>query len=110
MNILGRLQKVGRALMMPVAVLPAAALLLRFGQPDLLDIPAVAQAGGAIFDNLPLLFAVGVGIGLAGDAGTAGLAALVAYVVMTKTATTLNETINMGVLAGIIAGALASWM
>ncbi|MGE5577272.1 MAG: PTS N-acetylglucosamine transporter subunit IIBC, partial [Syntrophothermus sp.] len=53
-NFLGSLQKIGRALMTPVAVLPAAALLLRFGQPDLLNIPAIAKAGGAIFDNLPL--------------------------------------------------------
>lgn len=108
MNLLGSLQKVGKALMLPVAVLPTAALLLRFGQPDLLDIPAIAEAGGAIFGNLPLLFAVGVGVGLAGDAGVAGLSALVAYVVLTKTAVTLNEEINMGVLAGIIAGAMAA--
>lgn len=109
MNLFGALQKIGKALMTPVAVLPAAALLLRFGQPDLLNIPAVAQAGGAIFDNLPLLFAIGVGVGLAGDAGVAGLSSMVAYVVLTKTAVTLNKDIDMGVLAGIIAGGLAAW-
>lgn len=108
MAILASLQKVGKALMTPVAVLPAAALLLRFGQPDLLNIPAMSQAGDAIFANLPLLFAVGVAIGLAGEAGVAGLAGVVGYFVMTKTAVAINAEINMGVLAGIIAGAVAA--
>lgn len=110
MNILGSLQKVGKALMTPVAVLPAAALLLRFGQPDLLNIPVISAAGDAIFGNLALLFAIGVAIGLASDAGVAGLSGVVAYFVMTKTATAINKDINMGVLAGIMAGALAAEM
>lgn len=59
------LQQLGRALMTPVAVLPAAGLLLRFGDKDLLNIPIIKDAGGVVFDNLPLIFAVGVAIGLA---------------------------------------------
>ena len=51
--------------MLPIAVLPVAALLLRLGQPDLLDVPAIAAAGDAIFSNLGLLFAIGVAVGLA---------------------------------------------
>ena len=70
---LGALQSVGRSLMLPIAVLPAAALLLRLGQPDLLDIPWLAAAGQAIFDNLPALFAIGIAVGLTGGAGAAGL-------------------------------------
>lgn len=58
MNILGFFQRLGRALQLPIAVLPVAALLLRFGQPDLLNVPFIAQAGGAIFDNLALIFAI----------------------------------------------------
>ncbi|MBD4899321.1 PTS transporter subunit EIIC, partial [Xanthomonas citri pv. citri] len=54
------LQQLGRALMTPVAVLPAAGLLLRFGDKDLLNIPIIKDAGGVVFDNLPLIFAVGV--------------------------------------------------
>jgi PTS system N-acetylglucosamine-specific IIC component len=104
---LGYLQRIGKAFMMPVAVLPAAGLLLRFGQDDLLGIKWMAAAGDALFANLPLLFAIGVAIGLAGEAGVAALAALVAHAVMTKTATTIDPKINMGVLAGIIAGVLA---
>ncbi len=108
-GFLGPLQKVGKALMTPVAVLPAAGLLLRFGQPDLLNIKWLADAGGALFDNLPLLFAIGVAIGLASEAGVAGLSGMVAYFVMTKVAVDFNKDINMGVLAGIIAGSLAGW-
>jgi N-acetylglucosamine PTS system EIICBA or EIICB component len=108
MNFFGYLQKLGKAMMTPVAVLPAAGILLRLGQEDLLNIKAIATAGDAIFSNLPLLFAIGVAIGLASDAGVAGLSAMVAFFVMTKTATVINADINMGVLAGIISGAMAA--
>ncbi|HCF84694.1 MAG TPA: PTS sugar transporter, partial [Ktedonobacter sp.] len=53
--MLGALQSVGRSLMLPIAVLPAAALLLRFGQPELLNLPWMANAGSAIFNNLPII-------------------------------------------------------
>jgi PTS system N-acetylglucosamine-specific IIC component len=84
------LQQLGRALMLPIAVLPIAGLLLRLGQPDVLDWPTMAAAGDAIFSNLGLLFAVGVAVGLARENhGAAGLAALVCFVVTTKGAETL---------------------
>jgi PTS system N-acetylglucosamine-specific IIC component len=79
------IQKLGRSLMLPIAVLPVAGLLLRLGQPDLLDMPYVAGAGNAVFANLGLLFAIGVAVGLArGNNGAAGLAAVVAYLVTTE--------------------------
>ncbi|MBS0373917.1 MAG: PTS transporter subunit EIIC [Proteobacteria bacterium] len=82
---LARMQALGRALMLPIAVLPIAGLLLRLGQPDLLDSTMVAAAGDAVFRNLGLLFAVGVAVGLARENhGAAGLAALVCYLVATK--------------------------
>jgi PTS system N-acetylglucosamine-specific IIC component len=85
-----RLQPLGRALMLPIAVLPIAALLLRLGQSDMLDIPFVAAAGNAIFSNLGLLFAAGVAVGLARENhGAAALAGVVAYVVATEGAKTL---------------------
>lgn len=108
--MLAQLQKVGKGLMMPVAVLPAAGLLLRLGQPDVLDWPWMAQAGDAIFSNLPLLFAVGLAVSLAKDSGVAGLSGVVSYFVITKVAVTINDEINMGVLAGIIGGILAANM
>src|ERR1700709_1319990 len=70
-----QLQRLGKSLMLPIAVLPAAGILLRLGQDDLLGkikapvigpfFQAMSAAGGALFDNLPLLFAVGVAIGFA---------------------------------------------
>ena len=94
------LQPLGRALMLPIAVLPVAALLLRIGQDDLLGQAALAgmsggvtllvahvfaAAGGAIFGNLGLIFAIGVAVGLARENnGAAGLAGVVAYLVATK--------------------------
>ncbi len=85
-----RLQPLGRALMLPIAVLPIAALLLRIGQADMFDLPFVAAAGNAIFSNLGLLFAAGVAVGLARENhGAAGLAGVVMYMVATEGAKTL---------------------
>ncbi|AIW18089.1 N-acetylglucosamine-specific PTS transporter subunit IIBC [Vibrio coralliilyticus] len=108
MNILGYAQKLGKALMLPIATLPVAALLLRLGQPDLLDIAFMAQAGNAIFSNLPLLFGLGIAIGLSKDgSGAAGLAGAVAYFVLTATATTIDASVNMSFFGGIFAGIIA---
>jgi len=79
---LSSLQPLGRALMLPIAVLPVAGLLLRLGQPDLLDIAFISAAGQAVFANLGLLFAVGVAVGLARDNnGAAGLAGVVCFLI-----------------------------
>jgi len=87
---LAGLQSIGRALMLPIAVLPVAGLLLRLGQPDLLDMAAMAAAGDAIFSNLGLLFAIGIAVGLARENhGAAGLASVVGYLVATKGAEVL---------------------
>lgn len=88
--IVEKLQPLGRALMLPIAVLPVAALLLRLGQPDLLDIPFMAAAGDAIFAHLGLLFAIGVAVGLARENhGAAGLAGAVCFLVLTEGAKAL---------------------
>lgn len=126
-----RLQPLGRALMLPIAVLPIAALLLRFGQADLFDIPFIAASGNAIFSNLGLLFAAGVAVGLARENhGAAALAGVVAYVVATEGAKVLLQlspdvvhasdleqaawrakeiaklSVPAGILSGIVAGLL----
>jgi PTS system N-acetylglucosamine-specific IIC component len=108
------LQQLGRALMLPIAVLPIAGLLLRLGQPDLLNWAAMAAAGDAIFSNLGLLFAVGVGVGLARENhGAAGLAAVVGYLVTIRAVETMLHaapgslaklSIPVGLLSGVIAG------
>ena len=130
---LASVQKFGRSLMLPIASLPVAALLLRLGQPDLLgkdglgwDKPAavIGAAGGAIFDNLPIIFALGVAIGMAKKAdGSTALAAIVGYLVfdgvyqvmvpMVMTVDEANQSAvakGYGVLGGIIIGLTAAWL
>jgi PTS system N-acetylglucosamine-specific IIC component len=102
--------------MLPIAVMPAAALLLRLGQPDLLDLPWMAAAGDAVFSNLAMIFAVGIAFGLAGGEGAAALAGLVGYLVFQGVFEALipqadgepDPNVNMGVLSGIIVGLVAA--
>ena len=127
---LAQAQRVGRSLMLPIAALPAAALLLRLGQADLLgkiswlqDVAAViGAAGGALFANLPLLFAVGVAVGYAKKAdGSTALAAVVGYLVFKAVTDAMSpivlgepaegaeqELINYSVLGGIVIGITAA--
>ncbi len=122
-RVLKPLQSIGRSLMLPIAVLPAAALLLRFGQPDLLNIPLLANAGNAIFNNLPMIFAVGIAFGLASSEGAAALAGLVGFLVFAYTFSTVYAPAQMAlptanpisivngsidVLAGIMMGLVAA--
>ncbi|MEO5852029.1 MAG: PTS transporter subunit EIIC [Nocardioides sp.] len=124
---LAPLQKFGRSLMLPIAALPVAALLLRLGQPDLLgadgagwdNVAAVlGAAGGAIFANLPLLFAVGIAIGVARKAdGSTALAAVVGYLVFKGVGDAMSplvldgeDLINYGVLGGIVMGLASGWL
>ncbi len=106
-KVFGVLQRIGKALMLPVAILPAAGLLLAFGtafqNPDLVSLlpflendalvlvwQVMTDAGDIVFANLGLLFAVGVAIGLANGDGVAGLAAIVGYLIMNKVISTWN--------------------
>src|SRR5260221_11293216 len=115
-RVLGALQSVGRSLMLPIAVLPAAALLLRLGQPDLLNLTWMAAAGNAIFSNLSMIFAVGIAIGLTGGEGAAALAGLVGFLVFTGVFNTIipqvngapDPTLSMGVFSGLIVGLVAA--
>jgi PTS system N-acetylglucosamine-specific IIC component len=91
-SILEALQPLGRALMLPIAVLPVAGLLLRMGQPDLLDIALLSAAGDALFSHLGLLFAIGVATGYARDGnGAACLAGIVCFLVATESAKVLLQ-------------------
>jgi PTS system N-acetylglucosamine-specific IIC component len=115
------LQRIGRSLMMPIAVLPAAAILLRLGQADLLGADglakygglhwltnvaaAMAAAGGAVFDNLPLLFALGVAIGFARRAdGSTALAAVVGYLTFNGVYTSLTKELDTSAVPGVLGG------
>jgi PTS system N-acetylglucosamine-specific IIC component len=106
-----KVQRLGRALMLPIAVLPVAGLLLRLGQPDVFNIKMIADAGGAIFDNLPLLFAIGIAVGFAKDNnGVAALAGAIGYLVEIAVMKDINDKLNMGVLSGIVAGIVAGML
>ncbi|WP_282796817.1 PTS transporter subunit EIIC [Streptomyces sp. CC224B] len=93
-GLLQGLQKVGRSLQLPIAVLPAAGILLRLGQPDVFGADGLgwgkvatvfANAGDAVFANMPMLFCIGVAIGFAKKAdGSTALAALVGFLVYTN--------------------------
>ncbi len=124
----GTLQKIGRALMLPVAVLPVAGILLGVGSAGFSFIPDIisqvmAEAGGAVFGNLPIIFAIGAAIGLTENDGVSSVAAVVGYVVMLGTMGVMTHTLNIepssimgidsidtGVFGGIIAGVLAAAM
>jgi N-acetylglucosamine PTS system EIICBA or EIICB component len=110
-NPFAKMQRLGRALMLPIAVLPVAGLLLRLGQPDVFNIKMIADAGDTIFSNLPLLFAIGVAVGFAKDNnGTAGLAGAIGYLIEIAVMKDINDKLNMGVLSGILAGCVAGYL
>ena len=123
----GWLQKIGKSLMLPVSVLPVAGILLGVGSADFAKemSPVVAnvmaQAGGAVFGNLPLIFAIGVALGLTGNDGVASLAAVVGFAVMVATMGVMAPlvgyepkpimgipSIETGVFGGILIGAVAA--
>lgn len=123
------LQRIGKSLMLPIAALPIAGIMLRIGQPDVIKalhaVPFMSQillffgaAGSALFDNLPLLFALGVAVGLSDDQnGASALAGAISYLTLTnvttkywgmnfasEVASTLNISFLGGILAGLIGG------
>lgn len=129
------MQKVGKAFMLPIAILPAAGLLLGIGgalsNPNTVSTyPAlgneVAQgiftvmsaAGSTVFDNLALLLTIGLAIGLAKrDKGTAALAGVVGYLLMTGTITALigvfgheEQTIDTGIIGALAVGSAAVYL
>lgn len=135
----GVLQRLGRSLMLPIAALPVAALLFRLGQPDMLGAgdsgwalasrwpwlepvaDVLAAAGGAMFANLGLLFAVGVAVGFARRSdGSTALAAVVGYLVFTAVGEAMTpfvlpadeveagEVVDYGVFGGILVGVAAA--
>lgn len=132
-NLFANLQKVGKSLMLPVSVLPVAGILLGVGAAKFTWLPAIVsqimeQAGGAVFGNMALIFAIGVALGFTNNDGVAGLAATVGYVILTKTIAVVAPIVagldpaaanyadmaakvsEVGVLGGIVAGGIAAFM
>lgn len=128
-NLFVVLQKIGKSLMLPVSVLPIAGILLGVGSADLSWIPTsvsqvMAEAGGSVFSNMPLIFAIGVALGFTNNDGVSALASVVAYGIMSKTMIVVAPWVlglsaadieaqhltDTGVLGGIIAGVIAASM
>ena len=125
-NAFSSLQKIGKCMMLPVSVLPVAGILLGVGSANFSWLPPIvsqvmAQSGGAIFSNLPLLFAIGVAIGLTENDGVAALAGAVGWFVflaamgvcakargIETTAIMGIPSIDTGVFGGIIVGLIAA--
>ncbi|WP_079479115.1 N-acetylglucosamine-specific PTS transporter subunit IIBC [Halobacillus salinus] len=106
--MLNFLQRIGKSLMFPIATLPAAALLVRLGMEDMLNIPFMTAAGNGILGNLALIFAIGIAMGFAKDgSGAAALSGAIGYLVLNEGISAINEDVNMGVFAGVIAGVIA---
>lgn len=130
-----QLQKLGKAFMLPIAILPAAGLLLGIGgalsNPNtvmaypFLNIPflqglfkVMGDAGNVVFANLALIMCIGLAVGLAGkDKGTAGLAAAVSFLVMNATIGALlavfkpeGSAIDTGVVGSIAIGCLVTYL
>lgn len=116
--MLAFLQKIGKSLMFPIATLPAAAILVRLGAGDMLGqidvawiqtVAAIMEAAGnAILGNLPLIFAIGIAMGLAVDtSGAAALAGAIAQLVLVAVLGATNDKLDMGVFGGIVSGITA---
>jgi len=125
-NAFSVLQKIGKCMMLPVSVLPVAGILLGVGSANFSWLPAtlshvMAASGSAIFGSLPLLFAIGVAIGLTDNDGVAALAGTVGWVVFLaamgvfakllgiETTSIMGiSSIETGVFGGIIVGFIAA--
>lgn len=100
------LQKIGKSLMLPVAALPVAGILMGIGYwidptgwgANNIIAAFLLKAGGALIDNMAILFAIGVGVGMSDDNdGTGGLAGLVSWLVITTLLSTSTVAMLMGV-------------
>lgn len=108
------LQRLGKSLMLPVACLPVAAILMGIGYwidptgwgSNNVIAAFLLKAGGALIDNMPIIFAIGVAVGMSDDNdGTAGLAGLVSWLMITSLLSTGTVAMFMGVDAAEVPAA-----
>ncbi|WP_295884064.1 PTS transporter subunit EIIC [uncultured Anaerococcus sp.] len=104
-------QRLGKAMLLAVIVMPIAGILLRIASEDLLNIPILGAAGNAVFGNLDILFAIGVAMGFvnAKDRGKPAMLAVVAILTLKEGLKVMNPDINMGIFGGIISGLVSAY-
>ncbi|CAL4321750.1 PTS glucose transporter subunit IIBC [Buchnera aphidicola] len=127
-NMFANLQKLGKSLMLPVSVLPIAGILLGIGSAHFITIPVtisniMAAAGGSVFKNIPLIFAIGIALGFTNNDGSAALAAVICHNIMIQTTSIIIPMVlknhfyhyhqsfcDLGVLGGIISGSITAYL
>ncbi|MGL5030721.1 MAG: PTS transporter subunit EIIC [Aeromonas sp.] len=99
------LQRLGYTLLLPVSILPMAALIHRLGQPDALDLVVLRLTGQAIFSQMPLIYAVAIAFGLSRQ-GLAGqtLAGAVNFLLLSTAFNTLAPNLHADMICGLLAG------
>ncbi|MBS4718785.1 PTS transporter subunit EIIC [Aeromonas caviae] len=99
------LQRLGYALLLPVSILPLAALLHRLGQPDVLDLAVLSLAGRALFSQMPLIYAVAIAFGLSRQGqGAQALAGAVNFLLLSSALGTLVPGLHADMICGLLAG------
>ena len=99
------LQRLGYALLLPVSILPLAALLYRLGQPDVLDLAVLSLAGRALFGQMPLIYAVAIAFGLSRQGqGAQALAGAVNFLLLSSALATLQPGLHADMICGLLAG------
>ncbi len=114
MSLIGNLQQLGRAFMLPMIVLPAAAIFQSLSKLPwhFIGLPGMegylVTASSAIFGYLPYIFALGIALGLTGNALSAGMGALIGMLIYSgiagSAAVPIEPTVLVGTLIGILAG------
>lgn len=113
-TLIQAMQRLGYALLLPVSILPLAALLHRLGQPDALNLPVLVLSGKAIFGQMPLIYAVAIAFGIGHKArGGLALCGAVNFLLLSSAlsalAPGLHADLVCGMLAGIITALVGPW-
>lgn len=105
------MQSLGKSMLIPIVALPAAGILFRISAEDLLDWPLV-QAAGAIFNNMDVLIAIGIAMGMAKtkDRGIPALTGFLAISILNEGLSIINSDLDMSVFGGVLSGLIAAFI
>lgn len=105
------MQNLGKSMLIPIVALPAAGILFRISAEDLLDWQLV-QAAGAVFNNMDILIAIGIAMGLAKtkDRGIPALTGFLAIAILNEGLSIMNPDLDMSVFGGVLSGLIAAFI